>query len=425
MRRVHGMLAVRWIVSLAVLGLAVLILLAGCGVSARAGATTTNSPTATTPAQLHLAWQPMTMPPQASVTPYTLGFAPSDGDVVYACAVDPRASSRQLHLWVTRDRSAHWTHLADLTVHAGSNRCGIVVDEWQPMSAVVAINWAPMGASPGISSYSSYATLDGGASWRQLTGPYPYLVRQLATIAGVTYASISVDAPGGEQNELAVSRDALRTWQQIPQTQTFGLDRGAPGFWLDPKNGALLAEGTTATGTKLWSSDDLGAHWTALSTPASAGDLGLAQIVVQTQAGVWHLCIATSQGDGRTPPGGPTCSLDGGQTWQQWPGLKVAFTNPSKGTFYAQADVFALDDSAAVLAAVTIPDFTNNTNTTTIYRLAPRAQQWQRIGDFDGQAYPIGLYPTASGDVLWADGQPVLGQSGVTQGWQYAPYPFP
>lgn len=400
-----------------------LALLAGCGVSTHSGATTASTPTATPPPQLHLNWQPMTMPPQANITPYTLGFAPSDGDVIYACAVDPRAGSQQLHLWLTRDRSAHWTHLADLTVHAGSNMCSLTVDEWQPLTAIVAVSWAPMGASPGLSVFASYATFDGGASWRQLTGLHPFLVRQLATIANMTYASIEVEAPGEATGELAISRDQLHTWQPIAQTESFGLDNGSSGLWLDPKNGDLLVEGTTATGTTLWRGDDLGAHWSAVSTPVSPNDLGLAQIVVQTQAGVWHICIAMSPPEDRTPPNSLTCSLDGGQTWQQRPGLNVAFANPPKGTFYASANVFALDDSDAVLAAVTIPDFTNNTNATTFYRLPPRAQQWQRIGSFDGQAYPIGLYSTASGDVLWVDGQSAVGQSSVTEGWQLSPYP--
>lgn len=387
------------------------MLLAGCGVTTGAKIV----PTATPLPQLRLDWRPMNMPPQASVTPYTLGFAPSDGDVVYACNVDARASSQQLHLWVTRDRSAHWTHLTDLTVHAGSNRCILTVDEWRPDIAVVAIDWAPMGASPGLSSFASYVTLDGGASWRQLSGPNPYAVRELATIATFTYAIIAVDAPGGEPDELASSSDGLRTWQPLPQTQSFGLDGGSSGFWLDPKNGALLVEASLPTGAGLWRSDDGGMHWTALSTPVSPSDLSLAQVVVQSQAGAWHICIITSPGNGSTPSSSITCSLDGGQTWQQRPGLNVAFTNPSKGTFYAPTDVFALDDSDAILAGVSLEDFTDFSLHETFYRLAPQARQWQVIGSVEGADFPVGLYPSATGDVLWA--------SGLDQGWFFASYP--
>ncbi|HKS69274.1 MAG TPA: sialidase family protein [Ktedonobacterales bacterium] len=423
MRRVHSILAHRWTVSLAVLGLTAL--LAGCGVSAhaRATTTTTNSPTATRPALSHLDWQPMNMPPQASVTPYTLGFAPSDGDVVYACTVDAHASSQQLHLWITRDRSAHWTHLTDLTVHAGSTTCGITVDEWQPMTAVVAVNWAPMGASPEVSSFASYATLDGGTSWRQLTGPHPYIVRQLATMAGVTYAELSILPASGEVDEIASSADGLRTWQPLPQTQSFGVGEDSSGFWLDPKNGALLVEGMTAAGVVLWRSDDRGTHWTALSTPASLTDPSVTVVVQMPQAGTWHLCIATSPDNGRTPSNSLTCSLDGGETWTPRPGLSVAFSNSVKGTFYATAAMFALDDAGAVLATITLPDVTNSTLGTSFYRLSPQARQWQRIGGFSGEAFPVGMYPTPSGEVLWADGEPVIGESSQTQGWHFAPYP--
>lgn len=49
---------------------------------------------------------------------------------------------------------------------------------------VVAVIAAKLGASPPVSYYTSYATFDGGNTWRKLLAPHPYLAFQLTTYAG-------------------------------------------------------------------------------------------------------------------------------------------------------------------------------------------------------------------------------------------------
>lgn len=95
--------------------------------------------------------------------------------------------------------------------------------------------------------------------------------------------------------------------------------------------------------------------------------------------------------------------------------MDVAFTNPAKGTFYAQADVFAIDGRGAILAGITVPNFNASTDRESFYRLSPQAQQWQAIGNIEGTLSPVSRYSGTLGDVLWA--------FGAGQGWSFAPYP--
>lgn len=397
--------------------LAVLSVLAGC--SANAGAR--GAPTARPLPQIHLDWQPMNMPPQASTLTYALGFAPSDSDVVYACTLDPRASRQQLHLWITRDRSAHWTHLADLTVHAGSRECVLTVDVLQPTIAVVNVNWS-MGSLVKAFESANYATIDSGASWRQLSSPHPITVGQLATRAGVTYAMVGVDTPSGEQDVLATTSDQFRTWQALPQTQSFGLSglrsesssfQGvgfvSPAFWLDPSTESILVAGNVGAG--LWRSDDGGAHWTALSAPVNLTLPGTQLVVQAPRSGQsWHICIATSVANfSLRPSNSLTCSADAGHNWQQHPGPNIAFTNPGLGTYYAPVEVFAIDGNGAILAMI------YPLGQEAIYRLDGQAYQWQAIGNTpEGVALSPRLSPSSSGDVLWT--------LSPDQGWFFASY---
>lgn len=397
--------------------LALLMVVAGC--SANTGAK--NVHTAGQVPQTHLNWQPMNMPPASGTLTYNFGFAASDGDMIYACTVDRSTNPPQLHLWLTQDRSAHWTHLADLTVHAGSRECLLTVDDLQPTTAVVNVNWSADSLVKAFES-ANYATLDGGASWRQLSGPHPFTVGQLATRAGVTYAMMGVDTPSGEQNLLATTRDQFRTWQALPQTQSFGLSGSptkstfflgvgfvSPTFWLDPATGSLLVAGDAGAG--LWRSDDGGAHWTTLSAPVNL-PLPATQLVVQTPrpGQPWHFCVATSVANpSPTPSNTLTCSLDGGQTWQQRPGPNIAFTNPSLGKYYPPVEVFAIDGNGAILAA------SNPIGQEPLYRLGAQAHQWQVIGNAPEILAPSPrLSPTSSGVVLWT--------LSPDQGWFFASY---
>ena len=80
------------------------------------------------------------------------------------------------------------------------------------------------------------------------------------------------------RSDLVVSDDNLQTWRPIDETLLAALPQivaPAPGrqsttgynqFWLQPSTGELLVE--TDLGT-LWSSSDMGKHWTQRVVPLS------------------------------------------------------------------------------------------------------------------------------------------------------------
>ena len=144
-----------------------------------------------TPRGLQLAWHAGITPGGGIVTDPggVVTVAPGDGDIAYMCIANGGA---RVAIWVTHDRAAHWTHVGDIPVATGTNRCYPTVDGLQPNTMVVAVIAANLVATPPLRYYTSYATLDGGSTWRKLVGPQPYFVSQVSTLAGVIYGYLRV-----------------------------------------------------------------------------------------------------------------------------------------------------------------------------------------------------------------------------------------
>jgi hypothetical protein len=282
-----------------------LLLVTACGQTAQ----TAPSHSTATPRGLQLAWHLGAVPAGA------LTVAAGDGDIGYACHVE---SARRIVVSVTHDRAANWTHAGDIALAADANQCFMTVDGLQPTTVVVAVTWEPPGASPITAFFTDYVTFDGGATWRKLSAPRPYLAFQFTTYAGVIYGNLSV--ANGEQDipELATSSDQMRTWHPIlrPTWDVGGFDDSA-AFWLNPANGALLV----ADMNMFWSSVDAGAHWTKITVPGLGAPSE--NVVVQTPVAgqPWHLCAGNDDGQDlkNLKPNTLTCSSDGGQTWQSAP----------------------------------------------------------------------------------------------------------
>jgi hypothetical protein len=357
-----------------------LLLVTACGQTVRT--------TAPARSGLQLTWRAGTVPAGA------LTVAPGDGDIGYACHVE---SARRIAVSVTHDRAANWTHAGDIALAADANQCFMTVDGLQPTTVVVAVIWEPEGASPITAFFTDYVTFDGGATWRKLSAPHPYLAFQFATYGGVIYGYLRVS--NGEQDipELATSSDQMRTWHPILQgIADFGGFVDSAAFWLNPANGALLVADMNVS----WSSVDAGAHWTKITVPGlgAPGENVVVQAPVADQP--WHLCAANNNDQDlkNLKPNTLTCSSDGGQTWQSAPALNITFTNGKKGTFATPTGVFALASDGAILA---LASGSAGPWTQSDYRLAANSQQWQSLNLAPGSFANLRYYPAPGGGVLW------------------------
>ena len=365
----------------------VLLSIAACGQSAGKGP---NARATQTPANgLPLAWHAVTMPTQGA-----FAIAPGDGDIGYACQVE---SARRIAVSATHDRAATWTHVGVIAL-ADANQCFMTVDGLQPTTVMVAVTWEPQGASPITAFFTNYVTFDGGATWRKLSAPKPYLAFQFSTLQGVIYGYLRV--ANGEQDipELATSSDQMRTWHPILQGIADVGGVGSTAFWLNPANGSLLVKDASV----FWSSADAGAHWAKVLVPglAASGAQTVVQAPVASQASQpWHLCAANDDALNLKDmqPNTLTCSSDGGATWRQGPGLNVMFTS-AKGNFVTPTSIFALADDGAILATSSSP---NDPATEREYRLAQGGRTWQAFASPPGRQSTISYYPAPGGGVLW------------------------
>jgi hypothetical protein len=245
-----------------------------------------------------------------------LTVAPSDGNTAYLCAPQADETAAGPQVWVTSDRAAHWTRVADPALGNAAWACTIVVDQLDPARAVAwnapgGISGAPQAGSGALFTY--YITDDAGRTWQPVRGPLDQLA-QIVSYAGLTYALFRGHPQSASQVPayIAISRDNWRTWTADKSL--------APviEFRLNPFAGTLLAR--TTSNNAYWQSSNSGHTWAALSeAPFEFSPDG---VVMQTSfAGQpWQICGANPN---RTlPTGAPNphtedlaCTTDGGVTW--------------------------------------------------------------------------------------------------------------
>jgi len=377
-----------------------LLLLAACGQTMHGSANISTPTLATTAASSFPTWRAATLPTASN---FIFAVAPSNGDIVYTCGV---AGGSNLAIWVSHDRAVHWTHTATIPVKSGTTECQVTVDGLDTQTAVARVDQVKLGGNPLISQYQSFATFDGGQTWRQLSGTRPYVVFQLSTRADAIYAYLTYDAgnpqaPLEDDPVLAVGHDQMRTWRTIFQGVTEAISVGVnnAAFLLNPASGALLVAGANSFVT----SGDVGAHWANVTvTGYGVQPPPSENIVVQLPQSdqPWHLCVAYDDilNMHNPQPNTLTCSTDSGQTWRPVPSLNMTFTNAKgTGTFVAPAGIFAIADDGAVLAAVS----GLASQDTTDYRRQMNGQRWQSFGLTPGAAL-LTYYPGPGNGVLWA-----------------------
>jgi hypothetical protein len=341
-----------------------------------------------------------------------LELAQSDGDTAYACTL---MGASTFAVWVTTDRSAHWTRASALprspTGPAGSQaQCALAVDTSNPRTVVASVSWQMPRQDQPSGRVAVYVTADGGGSWRNVGAGGPLAPGRLATYRGTTYAVDTGAWPPGTASGLWASSDALRTWRRVD-----GAVRAdgnvVMGFWLDPDSGAILAQAWTLAGdpAPLWATRDGGARWTRLASRIPS------QLAVRAvgPGGPWHICDLSQAISGQVVgPNRLTCSVDGGQTWMPAPTLNVTqvchkcLTGGVPVNQVAPMTLVGIATDGAVLslaatppAGATPPPVEADTSARTLYRLAPGATTWRSLG-----VVPAGgmLYlPAASGAILW------------------------
>jgi hypothetical protein len=261
--------------------------------------TATPAPTAAVTQGPALSWQSI---PAAGVSGLAI-VAPSDGNILYACALDQSSLTAVPHIWISRDRAAHWSTGAAVPSQADASNCQIVVDANDPQRLAASLSYMPPGAGggPDPSTYQIFLSTDGARTW---TAPSPHeawWITRLASSGSTDYAirSVLMSSLNAVTTDLYASTNGMRTWQNVSSTLT------APGgdfdktFWLDPTIGNLLLQVEGDHILMLYASTDGGQHWaavpgasapfpmtprmlsplTALPVPATAASIGASRPV--------------------------------------------------------------------------------------------------------------------------------------------------
>ncbi len=373
-----------------------LLLLAACG---NAGVRPGNvPPTFTLSAAGPLAWQAHAAPDYTAAVntgpavTFPLAFSQSNGSIAYECAPTPTRGAR---VWLTRDRAATWTRAASLVTGGLVDDCGIVVDDINPATAV-ALTFRDahdncMACFDG--TFLSFVTIDFGATWQPLSGPFDTL-HQVATRQGVVYGLFRPHPVDLAQLRTAfvVSHDGMRTWTAVDQPFT-SQQRFVTQFWLNPGSGDLLVETNTSyiQSGQFWVTRDGGQSWTQLPTVTSD------DFVVQapTTAGqLWHIC-GLHESTSNTHPYNAnvlSCTDDSGKTW-------VDRGGPNTGN-----DIFALADDGSVLELSALGSSTPGAPVQwELLRLPPgSATDWQSLGQVPLAGSSVTYVPGSGQGVLWA-----------------------
>ncbi|HEU0025977.1 MAG TPA: zf-HC2 domain-containing protein [Ktedonobacterales bacterium] len=261
-----------------------------------------------------------------------IAFAPTDAQTAYICYVDNARHKFPVAIWATHDGAGSWAHVSDLPNTATIAGCMVTVDAHDPLRLNVVVHGQNIyGQNP--TTYEdvlfSYVSENGGKTWRTLNAKVALAF--LATSDGTSVAVVDPLAEftgpqSGQSLRLSISHDGFRTWQPI-DAQLSASGQHVVRVWQRPGDGALLALALVMTPSSgsfaLWSSDDLGAHWTPFPTPSNLSGPSLAFLVAQPYGTApWQVCGVADAGTSSTPASASQiigCTRDGGQTWTSRP----------------------------------------------------------------------------------------------------------
>lgn len=328
----------------------------------------------------------------------SISVSPQDGNTAYLCYGHNQSPQTTVAAWVTHDLGASWTPITPLpdTGKINIGQCAVWADALDP-SILGAFDSAQDLDT--LDEYAHmYVSRDRGAHWTLV--PDTIALYGMATVGSRTYAIRTTGTGFGYSTgeNLSVSTDGLATWQPIDQQFTAQREFVSQ-FWARADNGTLLAAVSPAITSRgpspaqtLWESTDGGRHWTRLSAPATPYFVAQAPAAGQP----WHVCgygPDPSSSQGSVMLG---CSTDGGSTWTAL-SASILLTQcagsacQEQALLYSPTATLASDGSLLVLF-----------NGSDLYRLPAGSTQWQYLGSMPGNA---GLYaPTAHGGAFWSYG---------------------
>ena len=132
---------------------------------------------ASVPAPISLSWQTGVLPSgaQASLFEPILANAADDGNTAYTCVMPINEQEAAPEIWVTHDRASHWARLSSLSITIPDIQgCWITTDALNPAVALAVVVSAPAFGGLRLDQATTYATADGGATWRQLSDPHSF-----------------------------------------------------------------------------------------------------------------------------------------------------------------------------------------------------------------------------------------------------------
>jgi hypothetical protein len=349
-----------------------------------------------------LSWQYLSVP--ESVVPHpgdksdvsNIAFAPTDAQTAYICFINNALHNAPVAIWATHDGARTWAHVSDLPNTATIAGCMVTVDAHDPLRLNVGVHGQKIyGQNP--TTYedvdSSYISENGGKAWRTLSANVA--LSFLATSDGTSVAVLNPLEVGGPQSAkfpgLSISHDGFQTWRPI-DARLSASGQHVIRVWQRPGDGALLAltlvVASNSGSFALWSSDDLGAHWTPFPTPANLTGPSADFFVAQPHGTEpWQVCGVADTS--KTTPSASTsqifgCTRDGGQTW----------TSRPLPTLKASCRAGCLMETLSYLSAL-LPDgslvapfYLNPADASAaqpssqphIFRLPAGSDQWQDLG---------------------------------------------
>lgn len=282
-----------------------------------------------------------------------LQVAPSDGRTAYACAI-PGDQTQPGHprVIVTHNGGASWSDVSSIPV-SWLSCVSLAIDLLDPKVVIAAGDFG--GGTQEV-------TFDGGGTWQALSLPSQQSILQFAIRGDRAYALIIAPQSGGS-GAIAIfaeSTDHLRTWREIDGNLAA---QNLRQFWVNPGNGALMLQ---TFGTGLWISSDDGATWTQMQIPTTSEYDYMVQQPKANQP--WRLCTASLY-----------CTADGGASW-----FKVSLASSWRLAGIAGDGALLVFDNGYM-----------------IYRLAPGAAQWQKLGAAPQAGCCIRYVASGNGDMLW------------------------